>query len=190
MVKTEYSNQISGQFILGVNQAFYNLSAISQTDSDKLTVGIQQEGWYPVQQLRDIFAVLENNNRDLPELMFQAGAAFIQMWYDNGGKELNLGSLGHMKILKDSGGISLVTRDLDPDLIFTKVHYLDDKNGVFYAEEQGFFPFHFLLGLHHNMYFMWGDLNWINVEAFELETIQISKRRLLKIDFQLKQRTR
>jgi len=186
MTKKEYTNEVLGQLILGVNTAFYNLSAITQTESDQLTEKIKPNSWYPITQLLDIFSVLKKSNRNQPELLFKAGAAFIQMWYDNGGKELNHGSIGQMKYQDNSVGLDEVMRYFNPNEVYTKVLLLDEENGICQTEYAFPFPIDFIKGAVYNGRFMWGDLNWLSVEATELELFEFHSSYLITVNFQLK----
>lgn len=186
MKKNTDSIEVIGAFVLGITKTFYNLSAITQTECDNLTSDIGPNEWYPVKQLLDIFTLLEKSNRSHPSLMFQAGYAFIQAWYDNGGKELNHGSVGQMKLQDNSMGLKMVMRNFDTKEFYSKILHLDVEKGIFQVESSNFFSIDFTKGVFTNGLLMWGDLHWVDVKIEVLESFKYSKKFLINTRFKLK----
>lgn len=163
------SVKMIGSFLVGIASTFQSLNALTNEELDKLTHDIGPNGWYPIDNMRAIFDALDNTSYSDPILMQQAGSAFIQAWYDNGGKELGHGSIGHFKLQDNSNGAKLVFKDYDPEKLFTRLLNLDVKKGTALIEAGFFVPLDFFKGIFYNGFFMWGDLLWLDVECEILE---------------------
>ena len=143
----EMNAEVSGTMIIGISNTFKNLSAITQIECDKLTANVEPDGWYPLAQLTDIFAILSNEEHYNPHLLFQAGCSFIQVWYDHGGKEMDHGSMGHLRMQDNSGGLKMVIRGHDQNVLYTKLLVLDEEKGYAKIESVSAFPVEFIRGI-------------------------------------------
>lgn len=186
MIKQTNSIEVIGALILGITETFYSSNALTQKESDTLTSKIEPTEWYSVEHIYNIFTFLKKSKRDHPTLMYQAGCAFIQSWYESVGKEMNLGSIGYMKLQDNSAGLKMVMRNYNPDEFFSKVLLMDEKKGIFQAEFASMFPIEFVKGSLYNGLFMWGDLHWLDVNIKQVRSFQYSNKYLADIQFKTK----
>ena len=177
--------EVNGTIIIGVVSAFKNISALTQIQCDELTANINSAGWYPLVQLIDLFQKIEKGNSHIPQLFFQAGSAFIQAWYDHGGKEMNHGSMGQLRMQGDSEGLKLIYRGFNEDEIYTKIIDMDEKEGFATIETISPFPKDFARGVFYNASLMWGDMEWVEVDIKEWKVSDSTYKHLIKLQFKL-----
>ncbi|MBF0280820.1 MAG: response regulator [SAR324 cluster bacterium] len=184
----ENKTEVHGSFIYGITETFQNLSIITQSDCDKLIKGINPNNWYPLLQLRNIFKVIEKGKNIHPQLLFQAGAAMMQSWYDNVGKELNLGSMGQIRLQDDSQGIKEVVRNFDEEKVYSKLLTFDEEKGcaILDVSFYTFFPTEFWRGVYHHELLMWGDLDWLEIGIKTLAADEDYTRNHITYNFRLR----
>lgn len=160
----KFNTKVSGAFLIGIVHTFYSLNALTELEVDGRLGNVKADDWYPIKQVIDIFEALKKSDNYYPKLWYQAGATFIQAWYDHGGKELELGSIGHMKLQDNSQGIKLVFKDYDPNLLYSKVLVIDREKGYAEIELSDILPLEFVKGVFYNGVFLWGDFLWMDMQ--------------------------
>ena len=179
------SNQtkIKGTFLIGIVQTFYSLYALSELKIDALLTDIDPHAWYPIDYALRAFKALENSGKLYPKLLYQAGVYFIQAWFENGGRDLGLGSMGHLRLQDNSMGIKLVFKDYDPDKLYSKIITIDEERGYAELELSDILPIEFMKGVFYNGLFMWEDLLWIDMKVEILEEAEEFTRSRLTCHF-------
>ncbi|NVK18054.1 MAG: GGDEF domain-containing protein [Methylocystaceae bacterium] len=166
-MEKEKQPEIIGSFLIGVAKTFYSINALTAHKLDSLLQNLKADQWYPLAHLHLLFDALKQSPYYSELLLYQAGANFIQNWYDTEGKALNLGSIGHMRLQDNSAGVKLVCRNYDPDFFFTEINCLDLEKGYLELNTSSPMPIAFLKGLFYNGLWMWGDLLWLDMEVIE-----------------------
>ncbi|WP_420597667.1 GGDEF domain-containing protein [Neptuniibacter sp.] len=176
--------KILGSVLIGVTHAFYSLNALTHQELDSSLENLNPNEWYPIEKLYLVFKALEKSDYYSSMLLYEAGMYFIQLWYENKGRALGLGSIGHLKLQDNSNGIKHIFKDYDPDTTFTKLIELDVDRGYAELEVNDKFPIDFLKGVFYHGVYMWGDLFWLDMETIILE--QSSECNHLKFIFHFK----
>jgi len=180
---TSNQTKIKGTFLIGIVQTFYSLNALSELKIDALLTDIDPDGWYPIDYALRAFKALESSGKLYPKLLYQAGVYFIQAWFDNGGRDLALGSMGHLRLQDNSNGIKLVFKDYDPDKLYSKIITIDEEQGYAELELSDILPVEFMKGVFYNGIFMWDDLLWIDMKVDIIEEAEDYTRTRLTYHF-------
>ena len=81
--------EILGAVLLGLVRSFKSIEAISGNTAAALVDGLEPGAWYPMTHFFTILDSLGGRDVDYDPILFQAGGAFIQGWYDHGhGREI------------------------------------------------------------------------------------------------------
>jgi signal transduction histidine kinase/CheY-like chemotaxis protein len=180
--------EIQGYLLIGISQTFFNLSAITQVECDDLVADIDPLGWYSIERLWKIFDLLEESNRSSPQLLFQAGCATMQSWYEHEGKELNLGSMGQLMLSDNSVALNMTFRNVNPEMWYSNVLCLDKEKGFAQVEFScdPAYPKAYFHGAYYYEILMWGDVDWLDLKLEETDVFADHSRYLLTYNFRLK----
>jgi hypothetical protein len=180
--------EIQGYLLIGISQTFFNLSAITQVECDDLVADIDPLGWYSIERLWKIFDLLEESNRSSPQLLFQAGCATMQSWYEHEGKELNLGSMGQLMLSDNSVALNMTFRNVNPEIWYSNVLCLDKEKGFAQVEFScdPVYPKSYFHGAYYYEILMWGDVDWLDLKLEEVDVFADHSRYLLTYNFRLK----
>lgn len=159
--------EISGAFLLGIVYSFTENNLIPQDAFSFNTNEILPQEWYPFDYF---FKAIEVVEREIPvadNIMFWAGANFLNIWYHHGpGKELISSGLDWIYANNDSGGYNSAVRGGTPDEIgWCRITDIDVEKG--YVIYENFNPFHseFLRGVFYAGCILFNDMEYVTVET-------------------------
>lgn len=179
------NTKIQGNFLIGVAHAFLSLNAVTEIDLNDYIVNINPNGWYPLIDLLTVFKSLKAK-KNHPKLLYEAGVHFIQSWFENGGSDLNLGSIGHLKLQDNSQGVKMVFKEYSPEKLYSKLLDLNLEEGSALIEVSDFLPKEFTYGVFYNGVYMWGDFLWMDMETTVIEETSEYTKSLIKYKFKLR----
>ena len=162
---TNYENvkgEVSGAFLYGIINAFYELNSIFDVGLNLPRVNIEE--WYPYSLFIETIESIEKSQPS-EELMFQAGIHFIRAWYNDGpGKEMIHSTLDWIHAHDASGGYNSVVRGGTRNEIgWSVMKFFDEEKGI--AVYENVMPLYgkFLQGLFYGGCMIFDDVEYVNV---------------------------
>lgn len=182
--------EVSGAFLYGLTQAFYNLAIQPEGDGEFRQSTLDPEKWYPYDFL---ISTVDKINRAFPsssDIFFRAGMYFLDFWYTHGpGKTMIFSGVDWLNANNDSGGYNSVVRGGSPcEIGWCRLLSLDLEAG--HASYENVMPLRadFVKGIFYRGCMLFNDIDFVDVTAdHEPHTENpIFNKFILKLKFKLR----
>ena len=154
--------EVSGAFLYGIINAFYNLNSVADVGLNLPQVTIGE--WYPYSLFIETIESIEKAQPS-EELMFQAGVHFIRAWYNDGpGKEMIHSTLDWIHAHDASLGYNTVVRGGPRNEIgWTDMKLFDEEKGIAVYEHVTPLYGKFVQGVFYGGCMIFDDTEFVNV---------------------------
>ena len=164
---TSAKGEVAGSFLIGLTQAFYNLSVLPQGMALKVDT-IDAAQWYPYSMLIDTFSAIEKNFPSSRHLSIRAGMNFIRVWYEHGpGKTMIHSTLDWLHANDDDGAgyNSVVRGGSKREIGWCRMLSIDETEGIAVYENVMPLTVDFVSGVFYGGCFIFDDMEYVAVEG-------------------------
>lgn len=159
--------EVSGAFLLGLVQSFYNLHILPQGGMALNVEQINPEEWYPYSMLMETLETIEKTFPTSASLFFRAGIHFLHIWYEYGpGKTMIHSGLDWLYANSDSQGYNSVVRGGDKNEIgWCLLKSMDEEAGIAVYENVMALSLEYVKGVFYGGCILFDDMEFVTVEG-------------------------
>ncbi|MFZ1828430.1 MAG: ATP-binding protein, partial [Candidatus Competibacteraceae bacterium] len=159
--------EVAGSFLIGLTQAFYNLSVLPQGGMALKIDTIDAAQWYPYSMLIDTFHAIEKTFPSSRILSVRAGMNFIRVWYEHGpGKTMIHSTLDWLHAHDEGAGYNSVARGGSKSEIgWSRMLSIDETNGIAVYESVMPLSVDFVTGVFYGGCFLFDDMEYVAIEG-------------------------
>jgi signal transduction histidine kinase len=159
--------EVSGAFLLGLVQSFYNLHILPHDGMALELDYIEPEEWYPYSMLMETLETIEKTFPTSSSIFFRAGIHFLHIWYHHGpGKTMIHSGLDWLYANSDSQGYNSVVRGGDKNEIgWCLLKSIDEKLGIAVYENVMALSLDYVKGVFYGGCILFDDMEFVTVEG-------------------------
>ena len=159
--------EISGAFLLGLEQSFLSLRVLPRDGLASRTQAIDPEGWYPYDQLVDTLDDIAERVPAAGAILFRAGIHFIRLWYEHGaGKTMIHSGRDWLYANLKSGGYNTVVRGGPREEIgWCDIQRIDEDAGVVVYENVNPLAPDFVRGIFYGGCLLFDDMDYADASV-------------------------
>jgi len=159
--------EVSGSFLLGLVEAFYNLSILPQGGMELKMKDIAPDLWYPYNMLIETHRAIAQMFPSSESVFFRAGINFLRIWYEHGpGKTMIHSGLDWLYAHNESQGYNSVVRGGCKDEIgWSRLLFIDEQAGIAVYDNVTPLPPDFIRGVFYGGCILFNDMEYIAVDC-------------------------
>jgi hypothetical protein len=122
--------EVFGATLLGFAQACINLNIVAGSKAGDIISGIEVNGWYPFEKLREIEKIVFESYQDPGPIMERVGMEMMMAWYNYGpGKDIIKRGIDFLEFQTGSQGYNSVVKGPKELVGSFDLVELDEENG-------------------------------------------------------------